>query len=211
VLPLLFRTFTLKNSYAMITTIEELEPNQRYSYADYLTWQFSERVELLKGYIRQMAVPTPKHQRVSRELIRHLLRFFDKNSCDVFYAPFDVRLCHRPKSRLADQDVYTVVQPDISIICDSAKIDDKGCNGAPDLIVEILSPSNPNTDLKDKYQLYEENGVLEYWIVYPNDAVLHQYVLKEEKYYSHGVFTRQDAIVPFLFPELSIALADVFV
>ncbi|TAH19010.1 MAG: Uma2 family endonuclease [Cytophagales bacterium] len=194
----------------MINSLEDLDLSQRYSYADYLTWQFSERIELFKGYIRQMAAPTPKHQRVSREFTKHFLNFFDKNTCDVFYAPLDVRLYNRKKSLLADKDVYTVVQPDISIICDSTKIDDKGCNGAPDLIIEILSPSNPNTDIKDKYQLYQENGVIEYWIVYPNDAVIHQYVLKEEKYYSHGIFTRQDVIVPFLFPELTIDLVDVF-
>ncbi len=194
----------------MINAIEDLDLNQRYSYADYLTWQFSERVELFKGYIRQMSAPTPKHQRVSRELGTSFINFFRRNTCDVFYAPFDVRLYNRQRSQLADKDVYTVVQPDISIICDVAKIDDKGCNGAPDLIIEILSPNNPNTDIKDKYQLYQENGVIEYWIVYPNDAVIHQYVLKEEKYYSHGIFTRQDVIVPFLFPELSIVLVDVF-
>jgi Uma2 family endonuclease len=113
-------------------------------------------------------------------------------------------LCYQTK------DIYTVVQPDISVICDSNKIDEKGCNGASDFIIEILSHSNPNTDLKDKYQLYEENGILEYWIVYPNDSVIHQYVLKDDKYYSHGVFSRQDTISPFLFPEMSIDLEEVF-
>nr|MCU0451993.1 Uma2 family endonuclease [Bernardetiaceae bacterium] len=88
----------------MITTIEDLDPNQRYSYADYLTWQFAERVELLKG--------------LSRELGTSFINFLRRSTCDVFYAPFDVRLYNRQKSLLADQDVYTVVQPDISIICD---------------------------------------------------------------------------------------------
>jgi Uma2 family endonuclease len=194
----------------MITSLEELDLAKQYSYADYLTWQLAERVELLKGYIRLMSAPTPVHQRVSIELGTEMKIFFRKKGCEVFYAPFDVRLYDRTKSGLADKDVYTVVQPDICVICDPAKIDDKGCNGAPDLVVEILSPSNPSTDLKDKYQLYEENGVGEYWIVYPNDAVLHQFVRQAGKYVPHGVYTRTDTLPSFLFPELSIPLEEVF-
>jgi Uma2 family endonuclease len=194
----------------MITSLQELNPAQQYSYADYLTWQFAERVELLKGYIRLMSAPTPVHQRVSGRLARVLLNFFYNQPFDVFYAPFDVRLYDRAKSGLADQEVYTVVQPDICVVCDPAKIDDRGCNGAPDLVAEILSPSSPNTDLKDKYQLYEENGVGEYWIVYPNDAVLHQFVRQAGKYVPHGVYTRTDTVPCFLFPELAIPLEEVF-
>jgi Uma2 family endonuclease len=194
----------------MITSLEELDLTKQYSYADYLTWQFAERVELFKGYVRQMSAPTPNHQRVSIALTTLMNNFFWKGSCEMFYAPFDVRLYNRTKSGLADKDVYTVVQPDICVICDPAKIDNKGCNGAPDLVVEILSPSNPGTDLKDKYQLYEENGVGEYWIVYPNDAVLHQFVRQAGKYVPYGVYTRTDALSAFLFPELSIPLEEVF-
>jgi Uma2 family endonuclease len=128
----------------------------------------------------------------------------------MFYAPFDVRLYDRSKSGLADRDIYTVVQPDICVVCDPAKIDNKGCNGSPDLVVEILSPGNPGTDLKDKYELYQENGVGEYWIVYPNDAVLHQFVLRDDKYVPHGVYTRPDTLTSFLFPGLSVPLGEVF-
>jgi Uma2 family endonuclease len=194
----------------MVNSLQDLDFSKTYSYAQYLTWQFAERVELLKGYIRLMATPSPKHQRVSRQLVGNFLNFFDKNPCELYYAPFDVRLYNRKKSMLADREVYTVVQPDICVICDSTKIDDKGCNGAPDMIIEILSPSNQQTDLKDKYKLYAENGVTEYWIVYPNDAVIHQFVLKDEQYYTHGIFTSQETISPFLFPELSITLEGVF-
>lgn len=194
----------------MVNSLQDLDFSKTYSYAEYLTWQFAERVELLKGHIRLMAAPSPKHQRVSRRLTKSFLDFFDKNPCELYYAPFDVRLYNRKKSILADRDVYTVVQPDICVICDSTKIDDKGCNGAPDMIIEILSLGNQQTDLKDKYKLYAENGVTEYWIVYPNDAVIHQFVLKDEQYYTHGIFTQRDLISPFLFPELSIVLEGVF-
>jgi Uma2 family endonuclease len=194
----------------MINSLKDLDLSKRYAYADYLTWQFSERVELLKGYIRQITAPSPQHQRVSIELGTELKVFFRKNACEIFYAPFDVRLYNHQKATLEDKEIYTVVQPDICVICDSTKIDDRGCDGAPDMIIEILSPSNPQTDLKDKYQLYEENGVTEYWIVYPNDAVIHQFVLHQGKYYTHGIFTRQESISPFLFPELSIVLEGVF-
>ena len=195
----------------MITSLKDLDVTKTYSYAEYLTWQFTERVELFKGYIRQMAAPTPKHQRILGAMGNDLYTFFRKQSCAVYYAPFDVRLYNRKKSLLADKDVYTVVQPDICVICDTTKIDNKGCNGSPDLIIEILSQSNQKTDIKDKYKLYEENGVLEYWIVYPNDGVVHQFVLKDEAYYPHGVFTEQEFISPFFFPDLSIDLSEVFV
>ncbi len=195
----------------MITSLQDLDLTKTYSYADYLTWQFSERVELLKGYIRQMAAPAPKHQRILGALGNDLYNFFRKQPCAVYYTPFDVRLYNRKKSILADKDVYTVVQPDICVICDEAKVDNKGCNGSPDLIIEILSPNNQKTDIKDKYSLYEESGVLEYWIVYPNDGVVQQFVLKDDKYYQHGVFTEQELMSPFLFPELSIDLSEVFV
>jgi Uma2 family endonuclease len=190
----------------MITSLDQLDKTKIYSYADYLTWQFSERVE----HIRLMAAPAPKHQRISFNLSRALGNFFYKKSCRVYYAPFDVKLYNQAKSLLAEKDVYSVVQPDICAICDETKIDNKGCNGSPDWIIEILSQNNQKTDIKDKYKLYEENGVLEYWIVYPNDAVVHQFVLKEGKYYSHGVFTVEEEISPYLFPELSINLSEVF-
>lgn len=194
----------------MVTSLQDLDSSKTYSYADYLTWQFTERVELLKGYVLQMAAPSPRHQRVLGAMGYYFYTFFRKQTCEVYYAPFDVRLYDRKKSVLEDKEVYTVVQPDICVICDTAKIDDKGCNGSPDLIIEILSPTNQKIDIKDKYSLYEANGVLEYWIVYPNDGVIHQFVLKDEKYYPFGVFTAQETIKPFLFPNLNIDLSEVF-
>jgi len=194
----------------MIVSLEDLDLTKQYSYADYLTWKFSERIELLKGYIRQMAAPGSKHQRIAFQLVKSYGIFFDKQPCRVYFAPFDVRLYNRKKSLLADKDIYSIVQPDICVICDSSKIDEKGCNGSPDLIIEIVSPSNPKTDLQDKYKLYAESGVTEYWVVFPNDGIIQQFVLEENTYKTHGVFGNGEAISPFLFPDLSIELEEIF-
>lgn len=195
----------------MITSLSQLDLTQRYSYADYLNWKFAERIELLKGYIRQMAAPNTKHQRVSYRLERIFGNYLDSKNCEVFHAPFDVRLYNRKKSLLQEKDVFTVVQPDICIVCDATKIDEKGCNGSPELIIEILSPSNSSTDIKDKYELYAEAGVIEYWIVYPAEEHIQQYVLDNEVYKLHQVVTKTEKIVPYLFPDLEIELEKVFV
>jgi Uma2 family endonuclease len=195
----------------MITSLSQLDLGQQYSYADYLTWQFSERVELLKGYVRQMAAPNTKHQRVSIVLERIWGNYLDKKNCEVFHAPFDVRLYNRKKSLLQEKEVFTVVQPDICIICDAAKIDARGCNGAPELIIEILSPSNSAIDIKDKYKLYAEAGVTEYWIVYPEEQHIQQYVLDNEVYRLQNVVTKTEKIIPYLFPDLEIELEKVFI
>lgn len=194
----------------MIASLSDLDLSKQYSYADYLTWQFDERVELLKGFIRQMSAPNVKHQKASRQLARHLLNFFDTTACNVFYAPFDVRLYNSRKSTLADKDIYTVVQPDLCVICDAEKLDERGCNGAPDWIIEIISPTNPQTDLRDKYALYQQNGVREYWIVFPNEQIIEQFVLQNGIYELHAAYGKDYTASPVLFPELSIPLNDVF-
>jgi len=107
--------------------------------------------------------------------------------------------------------IYTVVQPDLSVICDETKLDDKGCIGAPDLIVEILSPGNSKKDLKIKYQLYEEAGVKEYWIVFPSEMVLQQFVLNEKGQYElKSSYAEDEKFHAFIFPDLVIDLAEVF-
>ena len=141
-----------------ITSLDQLDPDGTYTYADYLLWQFQERVELLRGKIHQMSVPSVKHQRISIRFSRLLTNALWQTPCQVFAAPFDVRLLRTRE----DKHVTTVVQPDLCVICDSSKLDDRGCNGAPDLIIEILSPGNSRTEMKDKFELYQEAGVLEY-------------------------------------------------
>lgn len=156
-----------------ITSIDQLSPDGVYTYADYLTWKFEERVELIKGKLFKMSpAPSRHHQEISTNMLGKIIPFFRNHHYHVFHAPFDVRLLDSKKSKKADKEIYSVVQPDICIICDPNKLDDKGCIGAPDWIIEILSPGNSKKELNEKYRLYEENGVQEYWIVHPNDQTI---------------------------------------
>lgn len=159
-----------------ITSIDQLELSKTYSYADYLTWRFKDRIELIKGKIFAMSpAPASRHQRISWNISFALGKFLDNSPCEVFYAPFDVRL----ERKNNDEQVQTVVQPDICVICDISKIDEKGCCGAPEVVVEILSPGNSKREMKTKYELYEEAGVLEYWIIDPeHDTALFFYLEK---------------------------------
>lgn len=195
----------------IITELSQLDLSKQYTYADYLAWQFTERVELIKGYIRQMSGPNTLHQDISGELLYALKNHIkaNKGQCKVFAAPYDVRLVKNPEGK-TDKEIYSVVQPDLLVVCDRSKIDTKGCKGAPDLIIEILSKSNQQTDLKDKFLLYQENGVPEYWIVYPNDQIVHQFVLENETYRLKSVYTSEQKAVPMLFPDLEIDLSVVF-
>ncbi len=192
-----------------ITSIDQLNPNTVYSYADYITWQFIERVELLKGYIRQMSAPNRYHQTVSGNLHRDFSSYFRGKTCRVFHAPFDVKLVKNPAGK-TEKDIYTVVQPDICVICDRAKLDTQGCLGSPDLIIEIVSPSSTKTDVKDKFALYQENGVLEYWIVRPSENTIEQFYLENEKYVFKGIYVKEDTFSPILFPDLEVNVEDVF-
>jgi Uma2 family endonuclease len=193
-----------------ITSIDQLDPNGVYSYADYLTWKFEETVELIKGKIFRMAAPARRHQAISREMNGIFYIHFQKNPCEFYAAPFDVRLYNKRKSVKANKDIFTVVQPDICIICDLEKLDDKGCSGAPDLIVEILSPGNSKKEMVNKYALYEENGVREYWVISPESEMLTQFILQDnDKYAPPQYFFSDDVMNAHIFPELSIDLGKV--
>ena len=150
----------------MITQLEQLNPNGYYTYADYILWKFQERVELFKGHIFPMAAPSVTHQRVSSILHVQIANFLKGRNCDVFSAPFDVRL-PLPLERATDHKVDTVVQPDLCVVCDESKLDKRGCVGAPDLVVEILSEGNSSREMKAKFELYQNAGVSEYWIIDP--------------------------------------------
>jgi Uma2 family endonuclease len=190
----------------IISNFSDLDLTKQYSYADYLLWQFSERVELIKGFIQKMSpAPSMIHQTVSQNLSGLLYSVLKKSRCRLFSAPFDVRL-PIPTSK---KDT-TVVQPDLCIICDESKLDEKGCNGAPDLMVEIISKNNPKHDIQTKFNLYEEAGVKEYWIIEPYDKILFVYTLIEGKYIGLQPQTEGDNIKSPLFPELEISLDDVF-
>jgi Uma2 family endonuclease len=193
-----------------ITDLSQLDPAGIYSYADYLTWQFTETVELFKGRIFPMAAPNVRHQKVSWQITRFMVNAFHNKPCQAFAAPFDVRLFDRLRKPKFDGDVYTVVQPDLCVICDETKLDECGCLGAPDLIIEILSPGNTKKEMKNKFRLYEDAGVLEYWLVEPNDKAVFVYVLQGEEYIGLRPQTDEDTVVSRLFPELVVDLAEVF-
>ena len=194
----------------MITDINLLDLEGKYSYADYLTWEFEESVEILKGKVFSMgATPNTSHQRISGKLSGILWQKFNNMSLNFFAAPFDVRLLDKKKSTL-DQEIYTVVQPDLCVICDENKIDERGAIGAPDLVIEILSPGNSNKEMKYKFDLYEEAGVLEYWIVNPADKTVFIYVLKENEFIGMHPLIEEDIIQSKLFPELDFKLESIF-
>jgi Uma2 family endonuclease len=194
----------------MITDINQLDLNKTYSYADYLTWQFQEKLELIKGRVFKMSpAPSTSHQRISGKLHGRLFNFLEPHPCNLFAAPFDVRLLDKKKSTL-DKEIYTVVQPDLCIICDETKLDERGAIGAPDLVIEILSPGNSNKEMKYKFDLYEEAEVLEYWIVNPADKTVLIYVLKENQFIGMHPLIAEDAIQSKLFPELDFKLESIF-
>jgi Uma2 family endonuclease len=190
-----------------ITDYAQLDPDKLYTYADYLKWKFQERVELIRGKIFRMSpAPNSRHQIISGNIFVKIWNYLEGNPCRVFAAPFDVRL-PVPKG----EKPYTVVQPDLCVICDPEKLDDQGCNGAPDLVIEILSPGNSSKEMRDKYAVYEEAGVREYWIVDPEREAVIAYVLNEQGTYI-GLPPRiaGEMMVPAIFPELQIDLGEVF-
>ena len=194
----------------MITSISQLDLAKKYSYADYLTWMFQERLELFKGKIFKMSpAPSMYHQKVSRDLTGLLWNNFKNNSCNLFVAPFDVRLLSTKNSK-SDTDIYTVVQPDLCVICDESKLDARGAIGAPELMIEILSPGNSKKEMRYKYDLYQEAGVLEYWIVNPENKTIFIYILKEGIFVGQHPLIEDDKIESPLFPQLDFKLEEIF-
>lgn len=180
----------------------------RYTYADYLRWPDDERWELIDGEAYAMTpAPTPNHQTIEAELIRQLASYFLDKPCRVFPAPFDVRL---PRDAEADDAVNTVVQPDIAVVCDDAKIDRRGCRGAPDWVIEILSPSTAGHDQVRKLALYERHGVKELWIVHPDDRIVMAFRLEGDRYGRPEIAETRETTAPALFPDLAIDWALVF-
>ncbi|MCE6989358.1 Uma2 family endonuclease [Dyadobacter sp. CY323] len=192
-----------------ITDINQLDLNGTYTYADYMLWQFEERLELIKGKIFKMSpAPSRRHQTILADLHLEVGNFFKGQYCNVFFAPFDVRLPKKNQD-FSDGKVYTVVQPDLCVICDDAKLDERGCIGAPDLIVEILSPGNSRKEMDNKFTLYEECGVREYWLVEPAENAVFVYVLNDEGRYI-GLKPAVTSLRSSIFPELEIDLEELF-
>ena len=192
----------------VITNIDQLDlVNGIYTYADYLMWKIKDRLELLKGKIFQMGAPSLTHQTVSMNFSRLLSNYFYKTPCKLFAAPFDVRLAKKGEK---DNEIYTVVQPDLCVVCDADKLDERGCWGAPDLIIEILSPGNSKKEMLNKYELYEEAGVREYWVVRPDYKEITQFVLENNKYRTLPPVVEGTIIHSAIFPDLSLQTEDIF-
>lgn len=193
-----------------ITSIDQLDPNATYSYADYLKWQIDERIELIKGKIFRMSpASATRHQLIAGEIHFLLKGHLRRKSCKVFFAPFDVRLT--PLQKTESNKIYTVVQPDVCVVCDLTKIDSKGCIGAPDLIVEVLSPGNTDKEMKEKFEIYEENGVKEYWLIEPDHHIVLVYKLNEEgKFIGLKPFIESEILTSEVVEGFQVLVKDIF-
>jgi Uma2 family endonuclease len=157
---------------------------KRYSYADYLSWDDDKRYEIIDGEVFDMTSPSFTHQKISLELATQLAIFFDGKPCEVICAPFDVILSDEA---IRNEEIATVVQPDIMVVCDPKKIEERGIVGAPDLLIEIISPSTSSKDSIIKRELYERHGVKEFWLVHPVDRLVRVYKLGKD-----GLYGRED-------------------
>ncbi|MNS51052.1 hypothetical protein D3C72_837160 [compost metagenome] len=151
--------------------------------------------------------PSRAHQKLSMNISGQLWNFLRHQSCQVFSAPFDVRLPRKSKN---DKDVITVVQPDVCVICDPKKLDDRGCIGAPDIVIEILSPGNNDKELRNKYEVYEESGVKEYWIISPQNKTFFRYTLVDGNYQASKLMITGDVIETPILPGFQLDLTELF-
>jgi len=190
-----------------VTSIDQINPEGYYTYQDYLTWEFPQRIELFRGKPYELSpAPNRRHQTISTALQGELYLYLKQSDCNLFSAPFDVRLPIVNKKGKPD----TVVQPDLCVVCDPEKLDKQGCNGAPDLVVEILSPGNPPREVREKFNLYEEAGVREYWLVQPEQETVIIYILNEAgKFIGLQPLTTLDNLTSTIFPDLVIDLKPV--
>lgn len=180
-----------------------------YTYENYLNWPDDRRIEIINGQIYLMTPPSTIHQRISREIFTSFAVYLRGKQCEVFSAPFGVRL--PSGNEKSDKEIKNVVEPDIVVVCDKSKLDDEGYKGAPDLIVEITSPSTGRKDKVEKFNLYEKHGVKEYWIVEPELKIVSVFTLQENNRYGRPeVYTEEDKIKVSIFEDLVINLKDVF-
>jgi len=206
---------TIQNDDFTETQVEEPESPIGFTYADYLTWNFKERIELIRGKIFKMSpAPSFKHQQIAGNIFAAMYIFLKSKECKVLIAPVDVRLKGKTyrKKELRDDEITTVVQPDIIVVCDEEKLkDERSVYGAPELVVEILSPGNTRTETKYKFDLYEENGVEEYWVVYPEFKQIHVFLLNEkEEYGKPMIYEANEKIRSSVLKGLRIPTNDIF-
>jgi Uma2 family endonuclease len=183
--------------------------NKVYTYGDYLSWNDDHRYELIDGVVYIMA-PSPlrSHQKISGAIHNQLYNYLLNRKCEVYAAPFDIRL---PDEEEDDNDIKTVIQPDLAVICDLNKLDKYGCKGAPDIIVEIVSPSSEDRDRKVKRDLYEKHGVIEYWIFDDSKKTVEVYLLNSNGHYDKSdLYTANDKLSSTIFVDLEIDLKEIF-
>jgi Uma2 family endonuclease len=189
--------------------VEEPDHSLTYTYADYMAWKFKERLELFRGKIFKMAAPNMNHQVVGGNLFNQFFNYLKGKTCRVFIAAFDVRLPVR--NRKKDNEITTVVQPDVCIFCDPTKLDDRGACGAPDLAIETLSPSNRKDELHMKYEVYEEAGVKEYWIADPAKKAVLVFLLQPDgKFSVPEIFAGGDQLEAQCVPGLKFNINEIF-
>ena len=192
----------------MAMELADLDLNKTYTYADYLKWQFQDRVELIKGRIFKMSpAPNLNHQEIAGNIYRRIGNYLEDKPCRVFISPFDVRF---PRKSGSDSDIVTVLQPDVCVVCDNSKLDIKGCNGAPDIVIEVLSPANNKKELKNKYEIYEEAGVKEYLIVFPRERTVQLFTLEDGAYRGSRYMYAGDSLTFSVLPGFTLNIAQLF-
>lgn len=178
---------------------------REYSYKDYLSWSQDERIEIINGTPYLKAAPSRIHQEILSELHRQIANYLLHKNCKVYPAPFTVAL-DLGETKMEDE-IHNVVEPDITIICDEKKLDERGCIGTPDLIIEIISPSTARRDKIEKFNLYEKSGVQEYWIVEPEEKILSVFLLESNgKYGRPNLYSEEDQVQVSSFESLIIDL-----
>ena len=182
---------------------------ERYTFADVLAWDDGERAELIDGEAVMIAPPPAReHQKISGELFVQLHACLKGKRCEVYAAPFAVRLFERDGDR--PEDVDTMVEPDITVVCDPSKLDKHGCKGAPDMVAEILSPSTRRHDRLTKFNLYQRAGVREYWIVDPADKSVQVFTLEDGHYTAKDFGAAGDKVRVNVLEDCVIDLSETF-
>jgi len=180
---------------------------KKLTYQDYVQFPDDQRWEIIDGVAYAMSAPSRQHQRTLSRLAYVFSRYLDGKRCEVFFAPFDVRL-----SEYSDDadDAENVVQPDLMVYCDEKGTDEKGGVAIPDLIVEILSPSTASTDKKRKFVLYEKFGAKEYWIVDGDKQFIEIYRLENGKFESAGRYTSGSTLGSTVLKGFGLSVTEIF-